>query len=75
MFIPDTVKDKTIVLLKPLIVPGGMFTTGHRFLVTSTSNRGLNLQDLEEGRRVIEASLQENVDYRVDSSTKYFIPT
>lgn len=65
MFVPNTIKNATIVLLKPLVVPDGVYTVGHEFLVTSTSNRGLNLQDLESSRQIIEASLQEHVDYKI----------
>lgn len=65
MFVPNTIKNATIMLLKPLALLDGTYTVGHQFLVTGTSNRGLDLQDLESSRRIIEASLQEHVDYKI----------
>lgn len=70
MFIPNTIKEATIILLKPLEMTDGVYTVGHRFLVTGTSNRGLNLRDLEGDRRIIEVSMQEHVDYKIVPSVR-----
>lgn len=65
MFIPDTIVGRSITLMRSMKVPGGTFTMGHVFVIERIDSRGFSLKDAE-GRRVIEASLREGIDYKLN---------